>query len=71
MEDWQSLKLKQNPDKKSVTFFGGTLISEPFRFVGFLFFFRKALRVEIGRTGGPRSPSQLFRFQQVPNMKAA
>ena len=39
MEDWQSLKLKQNPDKKSVTFFGGTLISEPFRFVGFLFFF--------------------------------
>ena len=40
MEDWQSLKLKQNPDKKSVTsFFGGTLISEPFRFVGFFFFF--------------------------------
>ena len=38
MEDWQNLKLKQNPDKKSVTFFVGcTLDCEPFRFVAFFF----------------------------------
>ena len=62
MEDWQKLKLKQNPDKKSVTFFGGILNCEPFRFVGFFF--------PQGFEGGNgplvvQEFRKLFRFQQL------